>query len=234
MALAERATSGRGQHVDISPSSVPSHGHTESRAAAPYGAGLFRRMSGGHSTAGIDVRMVWPRSMQHIATIAALQGPSHCRLGHIVRRCSSASRSFVLATLRALHLDLSNASDEIRQDDNAELWLANRRFGSPTRATVPAGMSGATIQQWLNVPARHGIRSDQRGSSSDGRRAVHHCTRIPSAHPLDLLPDPRAVATNTPSPTPVLVATAAATRMRRCSSHDRAATRSMQQVAGSK
>ena len=51
------------------------------------------------------------------------------RLGPIVRRCSSASRSFVLATLRALHLDPSNASDKnAGQEDNDDLV----RFG-PTR-----------------------------------------------------------------------------------------------------
>jgi crotonobetainyl-CoA:carnitine CoA-transferase CaiB-like acyl-CoA transferase len=43
--------------------------------AAPYGAGLFHRMSGGHSVAGIDVRMVWPCKDGH-ALVMLLFGPS--------------------------------------------------------------------------------------------------------------------------------------------------------------
>ena len=75
VALAERATSGRGQHVDISAQRSVLMATQSHVLAAPYGAGLFHRMSGGHSTDGIDVRMVWPCKDGH-ALVMLLFGPS--------------------------------------------------------------------------------------------------------------------------------------------------------------
>ncbi len=75
VALAERATSGRGQHVDVSAQRSVLMATQSHVLAAPYGAGLFHRMSGGHSVAGIDVRMVWPCKDGH-ALVMLLFGPS--------------------------------------------------------------------------------------------------------------------------------------------------------------
>lgn len=68
-ALYERAASGRGQHVDISAQRSVLFATQSHVLAAPYRAGLFHRMAGGHSTAGIDVQMLWPCRDGHVMVL---------------------------------------------------------------------------------------------------------------------------------------------------------------------
>ena len=69
MALAERAESGLGQHVDVSAQRSVLFATQSHVLAAPYGASLFHRMSGGHRIGGIDVRMTWPCQDGHVVVM---------------------------------------------------------------------------------------------------------------------------------------------------------------------
>jgi crotonobetainyl-CoA:carnitine CoA-transferase CaiB-like acyl-CoA transferase len=60
LALAERADSGRGQHVEVSGQRSIMQATQSYALAVPLGGAAAQRMSGGVKTGGLDVQLLWP------------------------------------------------------------------------------------------------------------------------------------------------------------------------------
>src|SRR5262245_13445526 len=82
MALTERATSGQGQHVEVTAQRSVMQATQSYVLAAPLGGAPAQRMSGGVRTGGLDVKLMWP-CKDGFASVGFLFGAS---IGPFTRR----------------------------------------------------------------------------------------------------------------------------------------------------
>ena len=98
VALTERATSGRGQHVEVSAQRSMMQATQSYALAVPLGGAAAQRASGGVKTGGLDIKLLWPCKDGFVSVtflFGASIGPFSKRLMHWIHEegcCDEATR----------------------------------------------------------------------------------------------------------------------------------------------